>query len=55
MSVPRVKWAIRGFTRGEARELARQALELDTARQVRRLLNEALRRAGLGEIVHEPV
>jgi len=54
VSVPRVKWAIRGFTRGEARELARQALELDTARQVRRLLNEALRRAGLGEIVHDP-
>jgi phosphotransferase system enzyme I (PtsP) len=55
VSVPRVKWAIRSFSRGEARELARQALELDTARQIRRLLNDALRRAGLGEIVHEPV
>jgi len=52
--VPRVKWAIRSFTRDEARELARRALELDTVRQIRRLLDDALRRAGLGEIVHEP-
>ena len=54
VSVPRVKWAIRGFTRDEARDLARQALELDTVRQIRRLLDDALRHAGLGEIVHEP-
>ena len=54
VSVPRVKWAIRSFTRDEARELARRALELDTVRQIRRLLDDALRRAGLGEIVHEP-
>ena len=54
ISVPRVKWAIRSFTLAEARELARQALELDTVRQIRRLINDALRRAGLGEIVHEP-
>ncbi|MDG4554755.1 MAG: phosphoenolpyruvate--protein phosphotransferase [Candidatus Competibacter sp.] len=53
VSLPRVKWAIRSFTRTETRELARQALQLDTVRQVRRLLNDALRRAGLGEIVHE--
>ncbi|CDH44803.1 Phosphoenolpyruvate-protein phosphotransferase PtsP [Candidatus Contendobacter odensis Run_B_J11] len=52
-SVPRVKWAIRSFSHAEARELARQALELETARAVRQLLNDALRRAGLGEIVHE--
>ena len=54
VSVPRVKWAIRSFTRAEAGELARQALELDTVRQIRRLLDAALRRAGLGEIIHEP-
>ena len=54
VSVPRVKWAIRSFTHAAARELARQALELDTVRQIRRLLDDALRRAGLGEIVHEP-
>ncbi|MDS4070329.1 MAG: phosphoenolpyruvate--protein phosphotransferase [Candidatus Competibacter sp.] len=54
-SVPRVKWAIRSFTLAEARELARQALELDTVRQIRRLIDDALQRAGLGEIVREPV
>ncbi|HRD68118.1 MAG TPA: phosphoenolpyruvate--protein phosphotransferase [Candidatus Competibacter sp.] len=53
-SVSRVKWAIRSVTLAEARELAQQALALDTVGQVRRLLNDALRRAGLGEIVHEP-
>ena len=54
VSVPRVKWAIRSFTHAEARELAQQALELDTVRQIRRLLDAALRRAGLDEIIHEP-
>jgi phosphotransferase system, enzyme I, PtsP len=53
VSVPRVKWAVRSFTYAEARELARQALELDTVWQVRRLINETLRRVGLGEIVHD--
>ena len=53
-AVPRVKWAIRSFTRTQAQALARQALQLDTARQVHRLLNDALRRAGLGKLVHEP-
>ena len=52
-SVPRVKWAIRSFSHAAARELARQALQLETAREVRCLLNDALRQAGLGEIVHE--
>lgn len=52
-SVPRVKWAIRSFTFAEAHELARQALTLATAGAVRQLLNDALRRVGLGEIVHE--
>jgi len=51
-SVPRVKWAIRSVTLAQARHLADQALELDTARQVRRLLDDTLRRAGLGEIIH---
>jgi phosphotransferase system enzyme I (PtsP) len=53
VSVPRVKWAIRSFTRDGARNLAQQALTLDTTAQVRRLLNDALRQAGLGEIVRE--
>ncbi|MBL8258266.1 MAG: phosphoenolpyruvate--protein phosphotransferase [Candidatus Competibacteraceae bacterium] len=52
ISVPRVKWAIRSFSRARAQELARQALTLDTALQVHRLLDGALREAGLGELVH---
>ena len=52
-SVPRVKWAIRSFTLTEAQELARQALNLETVREVHQLINAALRRAGLGEIVRE--
>ncbi|HRE56005.1 MAG TPA: phosphoenolpyruvate-protein phosphotransferase PtsP, partial [Candidatus Competibacter sp.] len=53
-SVPRVKWAIRSFSRARAQELTRQALALDTAPQVHRLLNDALRDAGLKELVREP-
>jgi phosphotransferase system enzyme I (PtsP) len=53
VSAPRVKWAIRSFTLDGARNLAQQALTLDTTVQVRRLLNDALRQAGLGEIVRE--
>ncbi len=53
VSVPRVKWAIRSFTRDGARNLAQQALTLDTTAQVRQLLNDALRQAGLGAIVRE--
>lgn len=51
ISVPRVKWAIRSFTLDGARRLAQQTLTLDTPAQVRRLLNDALQQAGLGEIV----
>ncbi|HAS51126.1 MAG TPA: phosphoenolpyruvate-protein phosphotransferase PtsP [Gammaproteobacteria bacterium] len=53
ISAPRVKWAIRSFTLDGARNLAQQALTLDTTAQVRRLLNDALRQAGLGDIVRE--
>ncbi|MBK8509924.1 MAG: phosphoenolpyruvate--protein phosphotransferase [Candidatus Competibacteraceae bacterium] len=53
-SVPRVKWAIRSFSRARAQELTRQALALDTTPQVHRLLNDALRDAGLKELVREP-
>lgn len=53
VSVPRVKWAIRSFTLAEAQELAQQALTLDTVAQIRQLLDDALRRVGLGEIVRK--
>jgi len=53
VSVPQVKWAIRSFTLDGARLLAQQAMTLETTVQVRQLINDALRRAGLGEIVRE--
>ncbi|MCP5158057.1 MAG: phosphoenolpyruvate--protein phosphotransferase [Gammaproteobacteria bacterium] len=53
VSVPKVKWAIRSFTLAEAHELACRALLLATAKEVRQLLNDALRQVGLGEIVRE--
>lgn len=53
ISIPRVKWAIRSFTYAQAQKLAQQALQLDTVDQIHRLLNEALRQAGLDKIVHE--
>jgi len=53
ISVPKVKWAIRSFTLAEARELAQQALALETVDAIRHLLNDALRHAGLGEIVRQ--
>lgn len=55
VSVPKVKWAIRSFTLTKARELAQQALALETVDEVRQLLNEALRQVGLGEIVRESI
>lgn len=55
VSVPQVKWAIRSFTLDGARLLAQQAMTLETAAQIRQLLNDALRQAGLGEIVRESV
>lgn len=52
-SVPKVKWVIRRFARAQARALAKEALTLETTDQIRRLINGALQKAGLGEIVHE--
>lgn len=46
-SIPRVKDAIRRFSVGDARELARRALSARTAEEVRRLCNAALQEAGV--------
>ncbi|MGF1614379.1 MAG: phosphoenolpyruvate--protein phosphotransferase [Gammaproteobacteria bacterium] len=50
-NVPRVKWVIRSFTRPRARALLDQALEMEEATAIRRLLNGALQQAGLGGLV----
>jgi phosphotransferase system enzyme I (PtsP) len=50
-SLPRVKWVIRSFTQRRARELLDEALLMEDAVQVRRMLNNALEQAGLGVLV----
>ena len=49
--IPRVKWAIRSFTQARARELLGKALEMEDATDVRHLLNDALKHAGLEGLV----
>jgi phosphotransferase system enzyme I (PtsP) len=50
-SLPRVKWVIRSFSQEQARVLLDEALSLETAPEVRRFINSALERAGLGGLV----
>ncbi|MDX1594638.1 MAG: phosphoenolpyruvate--protein phosphotransferase, partial [Gammaproteobacteria bacterium] len=50
-SLPRVKWVIRTFSHEQARRLLEEALAFDTAAEVRRFVNGALERAGLGGLV----
>jgi phosphotransferase system enzyme I (PtsP) len=50
-SLPRVKWVIRSFSQEQARVLLDEALTLETAPEVRRFINSALERAGLGGLV----
>ncbi|MDH5766783.1 MAG: phosphoenolpyruvate-protein phosphotransferase PtsP, partial [Gammaproteobacteria bacterium] len=50
-SLLRVKWVIRSFTRKQAEQLLSQALLMEKAADIRRLLNQALEQAGLGGLV----
>ena len=50
-SLARVKWVIRSFSQEQARVLLDEALTLETAAEVRRFINGALERAGLGGLV----
>ncbi|HEY5790871.1 MAG TPA: phosphoenolpyruvate--protein phosphotransferase, partial [Gammaproteobacteria bacterium] len=50
-SLSRVKWVIRSFSQAEARELMLQALQLESAAEVRRFVYQALERAGVGGLV----
>ncbi len=47
----RVKWVIRSITRTRARELLDRSIEMDDPVAIRRLLNDALVKAGLGGLV----
>ena len=52
-SLPRVKWTIRSFTMQQARGLADKALKIDNETDTHRLLNRALKAAGLNALVRE--
>ena len=52
-SLPRVKWTIRSFTMHQARGLADKALKIDNEVDTHRLLNRALKAAGLNVLVRE--
>ena len=47
-SIPRVKRALRGFTRQRAQELAAKVIALEDPQQVHLLLDFAIEQAGLG-------
>lgn len=50
-SLPRVKWAIRSFSRRRARALLAKALEKENTAEIRVLLDNALEQAGLGGLI----
>jgi phosphotransferase system enzyme I (PtsP) len=50
-AILRVKWVIRSFSTGHARQLLRRALRMERADSVRSMLDDELGRAGLGELV----
>jgi phosphotransferase system enzyme I (PtsP) len=52
-NVPRVRWAIRSFTRVRARELLRKVLAMEDALNIRHLLNDTLQQAGLGALARQ--
>jgi phosphotransferase system enzyme I (PtsP) len=52
-AVPRIKWLIRSISIRRAKQVLRRAMRMESADSVRRLLDEELARAGLGELVDE--
>lgn len=51
VSLPRIKWVIRSFTIANARKILNEALELESASQVRLLLEQHLVDIGLGGLI----
>jgi phosphotransferase system enzyme I (PtsP) len=50
-NLPRIKWVIRSFTRQKASQLLEEILALEDTVAIRRHLNGALERAGLGSLI----
>lgn len=53
--LPRIKWTIRSFSKQQARELFIKALQMEDEIATHRLLNNALKEAGLGVLVRAGV
>ncbi|MEO7558513.1 MAG: putative PEP-binding protein, partial [Gammaproteobacteria bacterium] len=51
VSLPRVKWVMRNFTRVQAQRLLEEVLQFEDAHAIRRHLNKALEHAGLGSLI----
>lgn len=51
LALPRIKWVIRNFTQEKAQKLLEQALELESAKDVRHVLNREIDKAGLGSLL----
>ena len=50
-NLPRVKWVIRSFSAGEARELLAQAWAMEDPLAIREMYNRVLEQSGLGGLV----
>ena len=50
-AVLRIKWVIRSFSSRRARQVLYRAMRMESAETVRNMLDDELRRAGLGELV----
>ena len=50
-AILKIKWVLRSFSRQHARRVLARALRMECAEAVRGMLDEELRRAGLGELV----
>lgn len=52
-SLPRVKWVIRNLTLSRAQSLFHRALRMDSARDIREMLNGEIEKSGLGSIIRQ--
>ena len=50
-AIPRIKWVMRSFSSRRAQRMLKNALALEDAHAIRRMLNVELEQAGLGELV----
>jgi phosphotransferase system enzyme I (PtsP) len=50
-AILKIKWVVRSFSHQQAKRVLARALRMENGEAVRGLLDEELRRAGLGELV----